>query len=130
MATLVTLDVGKRCFASGVKCTISYANVTYGVDSDFVYPYAGDADEHAPAVLVQRDLADFDWEDMALLSARRVALHALDEAFLMCFDSVKGLAISQEEPLDVAPFKLRVRTKRAFRTGELVLTPYALWPGW
>ena len=51
-----------------MKCTVSYASVTYDVDSDVVYPYAGDTDENAPAVPVQRDLADFDWEDMALLS--------------------------------------------------------------
>ena len=125
-ATLTKLEVvGRRYFPSGVKATIFYGGREYEVDSDLLQP---EVEKAPPPVVVPAEvtiLPPFEWDNMVVATTRRVASFALDEAFIMAFNSTKGIEIEKvgEKEKDF-PCILRARATRPFNVGECVLVPF------
>ena len=73
----------------------------------------------------------FEWDNMVPTSTRRVAAWALDEAFIMSFEAVKGVQIEKVGEKEL-PCVLQARASRAFNVGECVLLPFCVqeFDGW
>jgi len=131
-AMLEAVDEGsKRYYPSGLKGKINYGDGTYWVDSDMLQPVEKAAAPPAPEVEVVAPVPSFEWDNMVPVTTRRVACFALDEAFMIAFETTKGLQIEKIGEKD-CPCILRVRATRSFNIGECILVPFSLqeWEGW
>jgi hypothetical protein len=116
---------------SGWSGTILYANEKFTIDSDLLAPRTKEELPEAKDVI--RVLENFDWDVFPDKVLQRIAAHALDQAFAMSFDAVRGVAVEQygkderavKDGTDL-PAKFRVKALQDFKIGELVLTPYSL----
>jgi len=117
-------SAGRRYYASGWKAQISYGDSKYEVDSDILQPVEKVV-ASAPDVEIVAQLPKFEWDNMVSTTTRRVAAFALDEAFIMAFESVKGIQLEKVGEKEF-PCVLRARASRAFGVGECLLTPFCL----
>ena len=113
-------------YSSGWAATIQYGRFRYIVDSDIIIP-RGVVEEEQPQQT--NTLETFDWDEMCPVAMRRVAETALDQAFTMTFDSVRGVRVDEIIGAKPLPRILQVRALQDFKVGELLLTPYSLSSG-
>ena len=109
---------------SGWIAKISFAGENYSVDSDVLLPPEKHVKEPVTEQITR--LEPFDWDSMQGAVMRNIAKYALDQVFFMTFDVQKGVVIEHVGHPNTLPSKLRVKTTREFKAGELLLAPYSL----
>jgi len=124
-ATLINLELATQedtlSFPSGVKAFIKYGAEEFVVDSDCLRAVAPAAKPTEEAKEKVETMLPFEWDNLTSTVTRRVALFALDEAFIQAFDATKHIEIDM-----VGEKRFRVRATKNFAVGELVLIPFAL----
>ena len=130
--SIAKVNSDDAAFPSGWSAQIRYGVAEYKVDSDILQPKTV---EEAPKTVEEEPVVStlplFEWDSMVPTSTRRVAAWALDEAFIMSFEAVKGVQIEKVGEKEF-PCVLQARASRAFNVGECVLFPFCVeeFDGW
>ena len=108
----------------GVEASIVYGGREYRVDSDLLLKLEQEEKKKELEQEEKQEVPPMQWESITVDCARQAGLWALDQAMVQCFSAVQGVVIEQVGKAEVAPIKLRLKTTRDFKAGELILVPH------